>query len=173
MRDPFSLPDGIEQPYSCDAEQAVLGGLMLDNDRWDEIVPLIHADDFFLPAHRRIYGAVATMFAANLPADVLTLSERLEQKEQLKQVGGFAYLAELGKNTPSAANIVAYAEIVQAKSRLRQLITLGNEMSAQASHPRAEFTDITEMAEQRLYTLSEQRAAHQDISLKEGLGLLD
>ncbi|KTL60202.1 replicative DNA helicase [Photorhabdus laumondii subsp. laumondii] len=172
MRDPFSLPDGIEQPYSCDAEQAVLGGLMLDNDRWDEIVPLIHADDFFLPAHRRIYGAVATMFAANLPVDVLTLSEILEQKEQLKQVGGFAYLAELGKNTPSTANIVAYAEIVQAKSRLRQLIMLGNEMSDQASHPRADFTDITEMAEQRLYTLSEQKAVRQDISLKEGLGLL-
>lgn len=172
MRDPFPLPDDIEQPYSCDAEQAVLGGLMLDNDRWDEVVPLIHADDFFLPAHRRIYGAVATMFAANLPVDVLTLSERLEQKEQLKQVGGFAYLAELGKNTPSAANIVAYAEIVQAKSRLRQLIMLGREMSAQAGHPCAEFTDITEMAEQRLYTLSEQKAVHQDISLKEGLGLL-
>ncbi|KTL61178.1 hypothetical protein AA106_09910 [Photorhabdus laumondii subsp. laumondii] len=68
-------------------------------------------------AHRRIYGAVATMFAANLPVDVLTLSERLEQKEQLKQVGGFAYLAELGKNTPSAANIVAYAEIGNAGKR--------------------------------------------------------
>ncbi|WP_448512528.1 replicative DNA helicase [Photorhabdus laumondii] len=78
----------------------------------------------------------------------------------------------LGKNTPSTANIVAYAEIVQAKSRLRQLIMLGNEMSDQASHPRADFTDITEMAEQRLYTLSEQKAVRQDISLKEGLGLL-
>ncbi|MFN2767670.1 DnaB-like helicase N-terminal domain-containing protein, partial [Escherichia coli] len=98
--------------YSSDAEQAVLGGLMLDNERWDDILPLVGDRDFYLPVHRRIFQAMARLMAVQQPIDLITLHESLEQSGELEQAGGFAYLAELSKNTPSAANIVAYAGIV-------------------------------------------------------------
>lgn len=95
-----------QPPHSVEAEQSVLGGLMLDNDRWDDVATQISAQDFFISAHRTIYAHMQTLVEQGNPIDLITLSESLEQQEQLGQVGGFAYLAELSKNTPSAANIM-------------------------------------------------------------------
>ncbi|QTF09685.1 replicative DNA helicase [Brenneria izadpanahii] len=159
----------VNVPYSADAEQAVIGGLMLDNDRWDDVLPLIRDTDFYLPAHRRIFQAMGQLMASQQPIDLITLSDSLEQNTALESVGGFAYLAEMAKNTPSAANIVAYANIVAERSRLRGLLQLGRELSVEAVVPRADAAVLTERAEQQLFQLSEQTQTQQNVSLIAGL----
>ena len=90
-------------PHSVDAEQAVLGGLMLENARWDDVVSVLRDADFYIPSHRRVFQAMGQLMAVNQPIDLITLSESLEQNNVLKQVGGFAYLAEMSKNTVSSS----------------------------------------------------------------------
>lgn len=119
--------------FNVGAETGVLGGLMLDNDRWDEIAPLLNSGDFYYGQHQLLFREIERLVSAGLPIDLITLSESMERKGLLERCGGFAYLAELSKNTPSAANIVAYAEIVREYSRKRRLVKLGHELHQQAS----------------------------------------
>ena len=100
-------------PHSFEAEQSVLGGLMLDNEAWDRVAERVVAHDFYSRPHRLIFGAMTRLSEQSLPIDLITLQEELERHEQIDEVGGFAYLVEIAKNTPSAANISAYAEIVR------------------------------------------------------------
>lgn len=143
-------------PYSADAEQCVLGALMLDNDRWDEINLLLTPQDFFIAAHRNVFNAISGLSLASLPFDLITLSEKLEQDGELERSGGFAYLAELSKNTPSSANILGYAGIVIEKSRLRALQIIGNSMIADIQTNRLTSTKVAEHAENALFRLNEQ-----------------
>ncbi|MGL5610424.1 MAG: DnaB-like helicase N-terminal domain-containing protein, partial [Aeromonas veronii] len=99
-------------PHSFEAEQSVLGGLMLDNDAWDRVAERVIDQDFYSRPHRLIFQAMTRLSNAGNPIDLITLQEELERSEQLEEAGGFAYLVEIAKNTPSAANINAYAEIV-------------------------------------------------------------
>lgn len=146
------LPETL---YSPEAEQSVLGGLMLDNDRWDEVAPLLQAEDFCSRAHQEIWKKMAALCQINSPIDLITLSDVLEKDGVLERVGGFAYLAELSKNTPSAANIVRYAEIVVDRSRARGLMMLGNLLATQSVAAQANIPALCEQAEQRLFQLSE------------------
>ena len=98
------LPETL---YSPEAEQSVLGGLMLDNDRWDEVAPLLQAEDFCSRAHQEIWKKMAALCQINSPIDLITLSDVLEKDGVLERVGGFAYLAELSKNTPSVRPILS------------------------------------------------------------------
>lgn len=148
-----------QPPHSVEAEQSVLGGLMLDNDRWDDVATQISAQDFFISAHRTIYSHMQTLVEQGNPIDLITLSESLEQQEQLEQVGGFAYLAELSKNTPSAANIIPYAQYIASYGELRQLLLLGNELSDMAGQPRSNVADVLAFAEQKLFAIAQ---SHQD-----------
>ena len=148
-----------QPPHSVEAEQSVLGGLMLDNDRWDEVTTQISAQDFFISAHRTIYSHMQSLVEQGNPIDLITLSESLEQQEQLEQVGGFAYLAELSKNTPSAANIIPYAQYIASYGELRQLMLLGNELSDMAGQPRSNVADVLAFAEQKLFAIAQ---SHQD-----------
>ncbi|EAA6221785.1 replicative DNA helicase [Salmonella enterica subsp. salamae] len=148
-----------QPPHSVEAEQSVLGGLMLDNDRWDDVTTQISAQDFFISAHRTIYSHMQTLVEQGNPIDLITLSESLEQQEQLEQVGGFAYLAELSKNTPSAANIIPYAQYIASYGELRQLLLLGNELSDMAGQPRSNVADVLNFAEQKLFAIAQ---SHQD-----------
>src|SRR5581483_2295742 len=124
------FPDGAQvvvdalklPPQSIDAEQSVLGGLLLDNQRWDSIADKIGIEDFYRREHRLIFKAISALAHENKPADVVTVSEWLEQSGELEPAGGLAYLGSLANNTPSAANIAAYAEIVRERSILRQLL---------------------------------------------------
>ncbi|WP_337024483.1 MULTISPECIES: SPI-7-type island replicative DNA helicase [unclassified Pantoea] len=143
-------------PYSTEAEQCILGALMLDNDRWDEINLLLKSQDFFLAAHRHVFKAMSNLSSASLPIDLITLSEKLEHDGVLNNCGGFAYLAELSKNTPSAANILGYAVIVIEKSRLRALQVIGNSLIADVQVNRLSSQKIAEHAENALFQLSEQ-----------------
>ena len=149
----------LQPPHSVEAEQSVLGGLMLDNERWDEVTTQISAQDFFISAHRTIYSHMQTLIEQGKPIDLITLSESLEQQEQLEQVGGFAYLAVLSKNTPSAANIIPYAQYIASYGELRQLLLLGNELSDRAGQPRSNVSDVLAFAEQKLFAIAQ---SHQD-----------
>ena len=146
----------IQAPSSWDAEQAILGGLMLDNDRWDEVILLLRPEDFYTWAHRTIYCAIGELAKANQPFDLITLSDWLENQQKLDNVGGFAYLADLAKNTPSAANILAYTKVVVEKSRLRQLQSVGHTLIADVIAPGVVAADVLESAEANLFQISEQ-----------------
>lgn len=145
-------------PHSLSAEQAVIGGLMLDNDRWDDITALITEAHFYTRANGLIFAAIQALLTSNKPADLVTLTEFLEQQGTLDQCGGFAYLAEVSKNTPSAANIVAYAEYVAGYSQKRHLLALGHDLTEQAADPRSDLASLLAEAEQRLFSIAEQQA---------------
>ncbi len=116
-------------PHSVEAEQSVLGGLMLDNSGWERVADLVHSGDFYRRDHQLIFEAIGTLSEKSVPSDVVTVSEHLEKCSQLDDAGGLAYIAGLAKDTPSAANIKAYAEIVRERSMLRELIRVGGEIA--------------------------------------------
>ncbi|MFJ5491592.1 SPI-7-type island replicative DNA helicase [Pectobacterium carotovorum] len=164
-------------PFSLEAEQSVIGALMLENNRWDDVVERIVAGDFYNRAHQQIFKAMQRLVESGQPIDLITLSESIEKAPNnlFESIGGFAYLAELAKNTPSAANTNAYAEIVRDRSQARQLIALGKKISADAmstAHGQIKVSDIAEQAEQALFNISEQRETKGEIALQHGLTLV-
>ncbi|PTA87979.1 replicative DNA helicase [Kosakonia sp. H7A] len=154
---------------SLDAEQCVLGGLMLDNDRWDEVALLISAEDFYSRPHSVIYQEMTRLVNAGRPLDLLTISESIESQGKLAQLGGFAYLAEISKNIPSAANIIAYCEIVARYSRARQLARIGADITHDVRQPGSDIAHIMEKAEQDITRLAERAEPEQAHTLIDGM----
>ncbi len=145
-------------PHSVEAEQAVLGGLMLDNEAWEAVVGLVTEDDFYRGDHRLIYTALEALADANQPRDVVTVSEWLKAKGQLDEGGGLAYLAQLAKDTPSAANIKAYANIVREKAVMRALIRVGTEITNLGFETEGRGSgELVETAEQRVFEIADRR----------------
>ncbi|MDE9488175.1 SPI-7-type island replicative DNA helicase [Xenorhabdus bovienii] len=159
-----------EAPSYAHAEVGVLGGLVLENERWDSVVQLLAADDFYFPAHRIIFQAIAELSEKNCPFDLITLTDRLTQRGQIDRACGFAYVAEVCKNTPSAANIEEYARIVAEKSRLRQLLALGKSLSADVFQPNIQSDTLIAQAESQLFNLAEKGSTrqHQEMTLLQG-----
>jgi len=122
-------------PHSVEAEQALIGGVLLDNAAWDRIADLVREVDFYRDEHRRIFHHVAKLIEQGRPADVVTVFESLDKSGDAQHVGGLAYIAEIANNTPSAANIRRYAEIVRERAILRKLVTVGDEIAAKALAP--------------------------------------
>lgn len=144
-------------PHSIEAEQSVLGALMLDNRAWDRIVDKVSEDDFYRHGHRTIFKTLYDLAKRNSPFDVLTLADALKGVNELDNVGGELYLFELVKNTPSAANVVAYAEIVRERSILRKLIIISNEIADSAFFPEGRVSaEILDVAEQKIFKIAEQ-----------------
>ncbi|MDQ6576142.1 MAG: DnaB-like helicase N-terminal domain-containing protein, partial [Haemophilus parahaemolyticus] len=145
-------------PHSIEAEQAVLGGIMLSNDQWDNVVERIQASDFYTHAHRVIFEQMETLVRANSPIDIITLEQALKDKGVAQDVGGFAYLAELSKNTPSAANILAYADIVRDRSDLRSVISASNQIAEMAYHTKGrDSKEVLDEAERIVFEIAEKR----------------
>ena len=146
-------------PHSIDAEQAVLGGLMLDERAWERIADKLEESDFYRKDHRLIYRAIGDLSNKNLPCDAVTLGEWFDSNGLAETVGGSSYVIQLANSTPSAANIVAYAEIVREKSVLRQLIDAGTEITGDGFQPEGRSTqEILENAEQRVFRIAESGA---------------
>ena len=146
-------------PHSLEAEQAVLGGLMLDNTAWDRIADLIAESDFYRADHRVIYRHVSRLIEHNKPADVVTVAEVLESTRELATVGGLPYLSALAGNTPSAANIRRYAEIVRERAILRRLAEVGTEIADTAYNTMGrEAHQILDEAESKVFEIAEQGA---------------
>jgi replicative DNA helicase len=146
-------------PHSIEAEQSVLGGLLLDNERWDTVSERVVASDFYSRPHRTVFDAIKSILESSKPLDLITLSEYLEQREKLEDIGGFAYLADLAKNTPSAANINAYAEIVAERALVRNLIGVANEIADAGYDPQGRTSeDLLDLAESKVFAIAEGRA---------------
>jgi replicative DNA helicase len=139
-------------PHSVEAEQAILGGLMLDNESWDLIADVIMAEDFFRRDHKAIYQSIERLAQNNSPFDVVTVSNFMQD---IEEVGGLGYLADLARNTPSVANIKAYAVIVRDRAHLRRLMALGHLMTREAAVELANAKEVQESIEQRLFAMGQ------------------
>lgn len=149
-------------PHSIDAEQSVLGGLMLDNRAWEIIADRVSEEDFYRKDHRLIFRSIEQLAEESQPLDWITLSEWLKQRSELENAGGTSYLGTLAKDTPSAANIKAYADIVREKSVLRQLISVGTDISDLAFNSGdRDSKSLLDEAEQRVFKIAEQGARQQ------------
>ena len=145
-------------PHSIEAEQSLLGGLMLVNETWDRVMELVTASDFYRHEHRLIFEAMTALAAGSHPFDVITLSEHLNSIGELESVGGLAYLGELAANTPSAANVQSYALIVRERSTMRQLIAAASEIATRNFNPEGRSgAELLEEAERRIAEISENR----------------
>ena len=160
-------------PHSVEAEQAVLGGLLLDNSTWDAIADRLTAEDFYRRDHQQIFSAIAELAGRSEPADAVTLAEYLAAKGEAEDTGGLAYLAGLARETPTAANIRAYADIVRERSLLRHLIRVSGEIaaSAYASEGRP-AKDLVDEAERLVFQIAEagRRTGSGFVALKDILG---
>jgi replicative DNA helicase len=143
-------------PHSMDAEQAVLGGLMLDNRAWDQIADKLVEKHFYRRDHQLIFRAMAKLTEENKPIDVITVAETLQKMEDQEDGNSLAYLGELAKNTPSAANIAAYADIVCERSILRELISVGTNITESAFDPQGRASaEILDEAEKKVFDIAE------------------
>ncbi|MEO8935254.1 MAG: replicative DNA helicase [Burkholderiaceae bacterium] len=146
-------------PHSIEAEQSVLGGLLLDNAAWDKIADHLRGDDFYRHDHHLIYQAIARLIDQGRPADVITVFDALTSSGKIDEVGGLVYINALAQNTPSAANIRRYAEIVRGRSVMRRLVTVSDEIAESAFSPNGRETDqILDEAESKIFAIAEEGA---------------
>ncbi|NNM58367.1 MAG: replicative DNA helicase [Legionellales bacterium] len=145
-------------PQALEAEQSVLGSLMIDNNAWESIVDRIEEKDFYHREHRLIFKAIAFLEQKSQPFDVVTLTETLKLLGELENIGGELYLFELSRNTPSAGNIKAYADIVHERSVLRQLIGVATEIADIAYHPEGrDSLSLLDEAERKVFEIAGQK----------------
>jgi len=146
-------------PNSVEAEQSVLGGLLLDNSAWDRIADRLIGEDFYRHDHRLIFQHISRLIEQSRPADAITVYEALQTSGKAADAGGLVYLNSLAQNTPSAANIRRYAEIVRERAVLRRLITVGEEVASSALNPQGrEAKQILDEAETKVFQIAEQGA---------------
>ncbi|SDH39029.1 replicative DNA helicase [Propionivibrio dicarboxylicus] len=149
-------------PHSLEAEQSVIGGLLLDNAAFDKIADRISESDFYRDEHRRIFRQIQRMLERGKPVDAVTVAEGLDIAGEASETGGLAYLGELASNTPSAANIVRYAEIVRDRALLRQLVTAGDEIADSALNPVGrDPKQLLDEAEAKVFAIAEGGFRHQ------------
>jgi replicative DNA helicase len=142
-------------PQSLDAEQSVLGGILLDNTALDRLVEVLQGDDFYREAHRKIFRGMLRLTERSEAVDLITLSEELRARGELADVGGAAYLAELAERVPTAANILQYARIVRDKAILRSLITTATGIAARGYEASDDVKGLVERAEQEIFAISD------------------
>ncbi len=144
-------------PHSVEAEQSVVGGLLLDNSAWDRIADLLGESDFYRYEHRLIYTAIAALVNATKPADVITVFEQLQRLGKADDIGGLVYLNALAQSVPSAANIRRYAEIVRERSVLRKLVAASDEIATSAFNPQGRpVAQILDEAEGKIFRIGEE-----------------
>lgn len=149
-------------PHSIEAEQSVLGGLLLDNGAADRIADFLNGDHFYSDAHRLLYNGLMQLIADNKPADVVTVAEALGSINKLDYIGGMSYLAALVENVPTAANIRRYAEIVHERAILRRLAAAGGEIAESAFHPLGRSVrEVLDQAETKVFEIAEHGARGQ------------
>jgi replicative DNA helicase len=151
-----ALLDVPVPPHSIEAEQAVLGGLLLDPVAWDNVADVVTESDFYRPDHQLIFAAIGTLAGDAKPCDVVTVSQHLEHIGKLEAAGGLAYLSSVARDTPTAANVRAYAEIVRERSLLRQLIRAGTDIASSVFNNDGETARaLVDRAEQRVFEIAE------------------
>ena len=151
-----ALVDAPAPPHSVEAEQAVLGGLLLNPVAWDQVADVVRQEDFYRPDHQLVFGAIAGIAGEGKPADVVTVSGYLERNGQLDKAGGLAYLSSIARDTPTAANVRAYAQIVRERSLMRQLIQAGTQIASSVyNNDGMSARDLVDRAEQRVFEIAD------------------
>lgn len=150
-------PIGLEKmpPQNVEAEQSLLGALLIDKDAIIKIADIITSADFYQDKHGIIYETILELFEKREAIDILSLTSRLEEKKKLDQIGGRSYLVELTNQTPSAANIVSYAQIIQRKSTLRRLINAANNILELGYQEDQEISNLLDKAERSIFSVSQ------------------
>ncbi len=144
-------------PHSLEAEQSVLGGLLIDNAAWDKIIDILKESDIYREDHRLIFRHIGQLIAASKPADVITVFESLKSVNKADEVGGLEYLNALAQNVPSAANIRRYAELVRDRGILRKLIGVSEEISSAAFNTQGKpVSEILDEAEAKVFSIAEE-----------------
>lgn len=147
-------------PHSVEAEQSLLGGLMLDQRAWDQVADVVSVDDFYRADHRAVFQTIVTLVEQDRPPDAVTVSEQLGRENKLELAGGIEYLARLVEETPSAANIRAYAKIVRDYSMLRQLIEIGGDIAASAHDSEGRsVAELVDDAEKKVFEIADRGTA--------------
>ena len=145
-------------PHSIEAEQSVLGSMLIDPESWDKVAELVTDTDFYNRSHQTIYSAITRLLNRSAPVDLITVSEELEKHDELENAGGFAYLGELAKNTPSSANVVSYAQIISERAITRELIGVAHEIAEVGYNPEGrDSADILDLAESKVFEIAERR----------------
>ena len=158
MNDNLTLP-----PQAIDAEQSLLGSLMLDSHVIDDVESEIETRDFYRSDHQKIYKAIQLLSQRDDAIDVITVSEELDKSGALKEIGGLAYLSSLAKNTPNSGNVISYAKIVRENAILRRLIETSNDIIEKAYHPDGDKCDtVLDFAEQRILEIKNQEGKNDD-----------
>lgn len=154
-------------PQSLEAEQSVLGAMLIQREAISKAVDLIRTEDFYRESHRKIFGVIVGLFEKGQEADLITVSEALKATASLEQVGGLAYLTELTGLVPTAAHVEYYAKIVAEKALLRNIITVSTEIAAQAYEPGQEAQELLDDAERQVFTLGQRQGSTPFLPLKE------
>ncbi|WP_417345238.1 replicative DNA helicase [Ferrimonas sp.] len=145
-------------PHSIEAEQSVLGGLMLNNDVFDQVAERVVKEDFYSRSHQYIFAAMSLLLEGGHPLDLVTVSEELSRQGELENVGGIPYLSDISRNTPSVANIVAYAEIVRERAVVREMIKVANDIADAGFNPEGrDSAALLDLAETRVFKIAESR----------------
>ena len=143
-------------PHSIEAEQSVIGGLLLENEALDKIADILSSADFYQHDHKTIFEHIVKLIEKNRPADIVTVAESLESTTELSQIGGIAYLGALAQNTPTAANIRRYAEIVRERHVMRKLVTVGSGIAESAYSPNGrDAQQLLDEAESKIFQIAE------------------
>ena len=150
-------------PHSIEAEQSVLGSMLIDPESWDKVAELVTDTDFYNRSHQTIYSAITRLLNRSAPVDLITVSEELEKHDELENAGGFAYLGELAKNTPSSANVVSYAQIISERAITRELIGVAHEIAEVGYNPEGrDSADILDLAESKVFEIAERRTGENE-----------
>jgi len=154
-------------PQNIEAEQSILGGILLDNHAVNSVLEILEIGDFYSEAHRKIFSSIVDLSEKNEPSDLITLSNILRNKKQIDDVGGVAYLASLVDNVPSAANIAYYSKIVKEKSILRRLIGASTEILNKSYNTTADVENVLDDAEHAIFEISENKIKPSFFPLKD------
>ena len=155
--------EALTPPHSVEAEQSVLGALLIDGLAWDQVADVVRAEDFYRPDHRLIFDAFAQLVASGRPLDVITVSEQLERRGRLVDAGGLAYLGTLARDTPTAANARSYALIVHERALLRRLLEAGRQIASSVfSDEGLAARELVDRAEALVFDIAEQGARGRD-----------
>jgi len=144
-------------PQNLEAEQSVLGGILLDNQALNSVMEILRVEDFYSEAHRKIFAAILDISEKNRPSDLVTLNDYLRDKKQVDAVGGAAYLASLVDSVPSAANIVHYSKIVKEKAILRNLIGTATDILTKSYNAGSDVDGLLDEAEHAIFEISENK----------------
>ena len=159
--------DDVEQlkipPHSIEAEQSVLGSMMIAPDSWDKVAEIVVESDFYNRSHRTIFGAIIKLLSSNQSVDTVTVKDTLAQSGLLEEAGGFSYLIELAKNTPSAANVSAYANVIRERAIVRELIGVAHDIADVGYNPEGRNSaDILDLAESKVFEIAEKRTGENE-----------